>query len=250
MVSKRPEPLHAFIRARFSPRSWILLGIMLGVAVAASFTVGLGFPFLIDPTGRIDWLLLGVWAFMALTICWDVQPRRDLKLIAVGLAGGTVIEWWGTHSELWRYYTHERPPLWILPSWPIAAVSVSRIVTLYDRVVPRLRLLGPAYWLVMPAFVILMTRFSWPSATDPASCAVIAIMVAVTLIRPVPDRDLVIFVAGISLGVFLEYWGTSRRCWIYYTQEVPPPEAVLAHGFVAVAFVRGAQLLDAVVRPK
>lgn len=244
MVLERSGSLYAFVRARFSERSSLVLGVILGAAFGACFAVGLGFPFLIDSSGHTDWLLLGVWAFMVLTLCWDVQPRRDLKLIAVGLVGGAAIEWWGTNSELWRYYTDERPPLWILPSWPIAAVSASRIATLYDRGVPQLRSLGPAYWIVLPAFVILMTLFLWPSITNPASWVVIAIMLAVTLFRAVPRRDLALFVAGTSLGGLLEYWGTSRRCWIYYTQEVPPPEAALAHGFVAVAFARGVQLLD------
>ena len=43
--------------------------------------------------------------------------------------------------------------------------------------------------------------------------------------------------------VFLEYWGTSRGCWTYYTGETPPLIAAIAHGFASVAFARGAAVV-------
>jgi len=52
-------------------------------------------------------------------------------------------------------------------------------------------------------------------------------------------RDLAILLAGALLGIFLEYWGTSRWCWRYYTKEEPPWVAAVAHGFASVAFARG-----------
>jgi hypothetical protein len=51
------------------------------------------------------------------------------------------------------------------------------------------------------------------------------------------------FVAGAGLGFFLEYWGTTRECWNYYTLAKPPLFAVLAHGMAAVAFWRTAEVL-------
>jgi len=50
------------------------------------------------------------------------------------------------------------------------------------------------------------------------------------------------FAAGAGLGYFLELWGTSRQCWIYYTYQKPPMFAVLAHGMAAVAFWRAGLL--------
>lgn len=50
------------------------------------------------------------------------------------------------------------------------------------------------------------------------------------------------FIAGISLGYFLELWGTTRLCWTYYTLDTPPLFAVLAHGMAAVAFWRVKEL--------
>lgn len=46
------------------------------------------------------------------------------------------------------------------------------------------------------------------------------------------------FIAGAGLGYFLELWGTTRECWMYYTLQKPPLFAVLAHGMAAVAFWR------------
>jgi hypothetical protein len=70
------------------------------------------------------------------------------------------------------------------------------------------------------------------------------LMIALALYSTLPRRDVLVFFSGAGLGIFLEYWGTSRLCWIYYTEQVPPPIAVLAHGFAALAFARAA---DAVV---
>jgi hypothetical protein len=53
-----------------------------------------------------------------------------------------------------------------------------------------------------------------------------------------PRAALATFAAGAALGYFLELWGTTRGCWIYYTLETPPLFAVLAHGMAAVAFWR------------
>ena len=49
---------------------------------------------------------------------------------------------------------------------------------------------------------------------------------------------LLTFMAGSGLGYYLELWGTTRQCWIYYTYQTPPLFAVLAHGMAAVAFWR------------
>jgi hypothetical protein len=54
------------------------------------------------------------------------------------------------------------------------------------------------------------------------------------------------FAAGSGLGYFLELWGTTRECWMYYTGETPPLFAVLAHGMAAVAFWRTGLLVQKV----
>ncbi|MEI8257660.1 MAG: hypothetical protein WCJ30_18450 [Deltaproteobacteria bacterium] len=66
-----------------------------------------------------------------------------------------------------------------------------------------------------------------------------------------PDlrRALLTFCAGVALGYFLERWGTTRECWIYWTRETPPFFAVLAHGMAAVAFGRTQNTLGLVLKP-
>ncbi|MCA9643151.1 MAG: hypothetical protein KC492_20780, partial [Myxococcales bacterium] len=103
------------------------------------------------------------------------------------------------------------------------------------------RVFRTMYWVCLPSFVAGMTWFLWPAIDKPASWAVVGIMFAVTLTPRDPRGDVMLFLAGTSLGVFLEYWGTSRQCWTYYTHQVPPPIAVVAHGFAALAFNRVAQ---------
>ena len=241
--------LGRFVAEGYDRRSLVALAVLVTTAAG----VGYHWSDLLDANGDMDWLLAVIWAWMAALICWRVEPRRDALLLAVGAAGGAVIEWWGTNTGLWFYFTQERPPLWILPAWPIAAITVDRMGKVVDFVVEgagRLRGRAPpprafvwTYWVVMPGFVLWMTDFIRPYAHLAASQVVIALMLAVTIHCPNPRRDVVVFLAGAGLGIFLEYWGTSRQCWTYYTREVPPAVAVVAHGFAAVAFNRGASVL-------
>ena len=235
-----------FVASGFDRRSPIAFLVL----VTTGASVGYHWRDLLDANGEMDWLLAGIWAWMAALICWGVSLRRDLILVAVGACGGGVIEWWGTNTGLWSYFTQERPPLWILPAWPIAALSVDRMGQVVDwgvrqlfgwvRREPSLHLFRRAYFVLTSGFVLWMSAFIWPYAHLFASRVVIVVMIAVTLRCPDPRRDVQVFLAGSLLGVFLEYWGTSRECWTYYTQQVPPPVAVVAHGFAAIAFNRAA----------
>jgi hypothetical protein len=226
-----------------------LVAFTLLIALAGS--IGYRFSDLIDSSGGLDWLLAATWVAMAALLSWDVDPRRDLLLLAVGFGGGFVIEWWGTNTQLWSYFTAERPPPWILPAWPIAALSIERIRRLLDRFISTRRSRSPTarefrtiYWFVIPAFCLALLAFIWPSMGQPASWLVSALVLGVTLRCPEPRRDVLLFTAGSLLGIFLEYWGTSRECWTYYNGQVPPPAAVFAHGFASVAFARAYDLVE------
>lgn len=241
-----------YVWERYDKKSLVAFALLVSVGAA----VGYRWSDLIDANGGMDWLLAGTWVWMAALLTWDVTPRRDLVLLAVGFAGGGVIEWWGTTSRIWTYFTLERPPLWILPAWPIAALAIDRMARLLDRVVseaskargePSPRWFVVAYWLLLPSFVANMILFSRHTVTLPSTMVVIGLMVGVTLWCKNPRRDVTIFVAGSLLGVFLEYWGTSRQCWTYYTGQVPPPIAAFAHGFASVAFARGAAGVERVL---
>jgi len=194
----------------------------------------------------MDWLLLGIFAFMSVTIIARANIKTDLLIIFVGICGGLAIESWGTQTNLWHYYTAERPPLWIIPAWPIASLSIDRITRTLNWMLDRmtikptsLRFLFPLlYWITFASFLILMLVFVSP--TFDKSFTWFALTLCILLIFTPTDHrfSLLTFAAGVGLGYYLELWGTTRECWTYYTYQTPPLFAVLAHGMAAVAFWR------------
>mgnify|MGYP000408211666 CR=1 FL=1 len=193
----------------------------------------------------IDWLLIGIFVAMSSLIVAGADLRVDGLIILVGTFGGLVIESWGTQTLLWSYYTLERPPLWIIPAWPIASLSIDRIVRVLGLVVPsrQERWFRILYWMVFVAFMGWMVAFTRPTLAQPMTVAALVLCTAL-IITPTDHRLAVLtFAAGSGLGYFLELWGTTRLCWTYYTQETPPLFAVLAHGMAAVAFWRAGLLM-------
>lgn len=200
----------------------------------------------------MDWLLLGIFAFMSITVIARANLKTDLLIVFVGVFGGLAIESWGTQTNLWHYYTHERPPLWIIPAWPIASLSIDRITRFLDYGLKRLQTYehGSAqsrealdsaqvlYWLVFASFLTLMLVFVSPTLDK--SFTWLALILCILLILTPTDHRfaLLTFIAGSGLGYYLELWGTTRQCWTYYTFQTPPLFAVLAHGMAAVAFWR------------
>lgn len=203
----------------------------------------------------MDWLLLGLFAFMSVTIVTRANLKTDLLIVFVGVFGGLAIESWGTQTNLWHYYTHERPPLWIIPAWPIASLSIDRITRFLIWITGKLPqravvnfhlLLSTFYWLTFASFLTLMLVFVSP--TFDKSFTWFAIILCVLLILTPTDHRFAFltFLAGSGLGYFLELWGTTRQCWTYYTFQKPPLFAVLAHGMAAVAFWRAGLLMRVV----
>ena len=203
----------------------------------------------------MDWLLLGVFLFMSVTIVARADLKTDVLIVFVGICGGLAIESWGTQTNLWHYYTAERPPLWIIPAWPIASLSIDRITRFLNSLTTKVteeheaKTVGVPfvfkilYWITFASFLILMLVFIYP--TFDKSYTWLALMLCILLIfTPTNHRfALLTFIAGSGLGYYLELWGTTRECWIYYTNETPPLFAVLAHGMAAVAFWRAGLLL-------
>ncbi|MCE9646737.1 MAG: hypothetical protein K8S20_12125 [Chloroflexi bacterium] len=202
----------------------------------------------------MDWLLFGVFLFMSVTIVARANLRTDVLIVFVGICGGLAIESWGTQTNLWHYYTAERPPMWIIPAWPIASLSIDRITRFLDygigRIHPQKNTDSAArilYWLTFASFLTLMLVFVSP--TFDKSYTWLALLLCILLvITPTNHRfALLTFIAGAGLGYFLELWGTTRQCWMYYTNETPPLFAVLAHGMAAVAFWRTGLLVKMVL---
>jgi len=197
---------------------------------------------------QFDWLLLGNFLVMSVLIMAGASLRADAGIVLVGLIGGLVIESWGTQTKLWIYYTAERPPLWIIPAWPIASLSIDRLIRVMDLLIgEHRRLFRWAYWSILPSFYGLMLWFVWP--TVDRSLTVMALLLCAFLILTPTDhrRAVLTFVAGSALGYFLELWGTTRGCWTYYTLQTPPFFAVVAHGMAALAFWRSERLMRQVV---
>ena len=193
----------------------------------------------------MDWLLLGIFAAMTLLIMSRADLGADALTVLVGLVGGLVIEAWGTQTDLWFYYTNERPPLWIIPAWPIASLSIDRIVRALHKLLPNRQplLTQVAYWLVFSAFYVLMLSFVAPTLDRSFTWMALSFSALLILIPANRRTALLTFAAGSGLGYFLELWGTTRGCWTYYTYQTPPLFAILAHGMAAVAFWRAAQLM-------
>ncbi|MBI9049004.1 MAG: hypothetical protein JEZ00_06285 [Anaerolineaceae bacterium] len=189
---------------------------------------------------QIDWLLIAIFLVMSMLIMAGTDLRTDLWIVFVGLCGGLAIEGWGTQTHIWTYYTLERPPLWIIPAWPIASLSIDRLVRFF-RVLDRgisLKAYKVLYWILFSGLYALMIPFVLP--TIDKSLTILALLSCALIILSPTDYKFAVqtFIAGSALGYFLEVWGTTRQCWTYYTLETPPLFAVLAHGLAAVAFWR------------
>ena len=196
-----------------------------------------------------DWLLVGIYAVMTLLIMARADLKRDALIVFVASIGGLVIEAWGTQTRLWFYFTAERPPLWIIPAWPIATLAIDRITRALAHLLPKGadRFYQALYWLTFLGFFGLMLSFVAPSLPRLMTVAAL-LLVALLILTPTDARmAFLIFLAGTGLGYFLELWGTTRQCWTYYTFQTPPLFAVLAHGMAAVSFWRAGLLVKTVL---
>jgi hypothetical protein len=202
----------------------------------------------------MDWLLLGIFGFMSITIISRANLKKDLLIIFVGVCGGLAIESWGTQTNLWHYYTAERPPLWIIPAWPIASLAIDRITRALDFGFQRLQSLIQSretldsvvkilYGLTFASFLSLMLVFVAPTFDKSYTWLSLGLCILLILTPTNHSFALLTFVAGSGLGYYLELWGTTRECWIYYTYQTPPLFAVVAHGMAAVAFWRAGLMM-------
>lgn len=229
--------------------------VLLAAAIAAYFWV----PFIrkyseISQNGflinHLDWLLILLFAFMTTIVIAGADIKSNLPFIIIGLAGGLAIEGWGTQTELWVYYTKERPPFWVIPAWPTVTLVIDFIVKKIDKRIPELnkKFFVAAYYIIAIIFLILMVNFALPQIDK--STTILALAVCVTVFAaPVNYKlSVIIFLTGGMLGYFLEFWGTTRHCWNYYTGETPPLFPVLSHGMASLVFWRTHLILDSIIR--
>ena len=200
---------------------------------------------------QLDWLLLGIFVVMSVLIMAGANLKTDAWIVLVGMCGGLAIETWGTQTRLWSYFTFERPPLWIIPAWPIASLSIDRLVRILQLLVANVPagLYRRLYWIIFPGFFAFMVYFVWPTIDRPLTWVALLGCAVLTLVAPTDQRVAVLtFLAGTGLGYFLERWGTTRQCWTYYTHQTPPLFAVFAHGLAAVAFWRVGMVISSLIR--
>jgi hypothetical protein len=238
---------------RWTGSSYFLLSLFLvtvGLIITVWWPLAEDYFATADPNYPIwmqmDGLLLGIFLAMSILIMGGADLRTDVWLAGVALIGGLVIESWGTQTNLWFYYTAERPPLWIIPAWPIATLAIDRLRRMLSAVavsVPS-RVYLYTFWAIFGGFFLMMLFFARFTFDKPLTLAAL-LLCAVLMLTPGDKRTAVlVFIAGAGLGYFLELWGTTRACWTYYTHETPPLFAVLAHGMAAFAFVRAAEVLE------
>jgi len=193
---------------------------------------------------QIDWLLIGNFLAMSILITLNAELRHDIPYGIIAIIGGFIIEAWGTQSGLWTYYTMETPPLWIIPAWPIASLSVCRLYHLllyFFQKVPE-KWFEWSYWPIFGVFFVLLLDFAAPTFSHPLT--IFSILVCGLIILTSKDKHSVsiIFLVGSAVGYFLERWGTTRLCWTYYTGGFPPLITVIAHGMASVAIWRVYQI--------
>jgi len=239
-------------KLRWTTSSWILISSFL-------FLIGLilivWWPLVKDYAAyfqadipwwlQTDWLLIGIFLFMSAAVTLNADIRKDWLLVGVGLVGGFFIEFWGTNTELWAYYTGERPPLWIIPAWPIAAITIERMARYASPILKKISDVWISYLYLgtMALFLGLLFLFLLPRDFNPVNLIVILLILVVILVPQDRGYSWLTFMMGSLLGFFLEYWGTSRECWQYYNHAVPPLFSVLAHGFASVAFWQARRLV-------
>jgi hypothetical protein len=189
---------------------------------------------------------------MSLAIMAGANLKTDAWIIFIGLCGGLVIEGWGTQTRLWTYFTLERPPLWIIPAWPIASLTIDRMVRFLDHILPQVSQMISIrlFWIIFSTFILLMGNYVWPTLDKPLTG--LALISCFLLMLTPGDRRIAIltFLAGSLLGYFLEIWGTTRACWTYYTHETPPIFAVFAHGLAAFAFWRIGGIIKQILKTR
>lgn len=179
---------------------------------------------ILERGGPARWRLLGEMALFSaiLLVTWreipaTTRPRRDAWIVVLGAALGWAAEAWGTRTGVWRYYTGERPPLWIVPVWPLGALLVERLSDRFKR--------GPApagrYWALAALAYGIFLAFTAPWLGTPAGLAAAALVAAALTVGVEPEEEFWPLAAGMACVFFADLWGTTNDCWRYYAHRLP-----------------------------
>ena len=176
------------------------------------------------PAARVAFetvLFVFTLACMPRLILDKLEPRRDLRIVLFAAALSAFAEAWGTRAGLWRYYTREAPPLWLLPVWPLGALvmdrAADRLRRLFAAIIPA-RARSSAYWAVAALTVAVFAAFSRPAWGSPATWLMAAVVAAALLFRPEPEEGFWVLAAGLPCIFLADLWGTNSNCLRYHIQ--------------------------------
>lgn len=177
-------------------------------------------------------LFAGILGFTLRVIPVRVDWRKDLTILGLAAVAGWCAEAWGTRLGLWKYYTRETPPLWIVPAWPLGALVIDRMSDHMKRILnPRLddRTANVVYHALAFLVAAAFTGFARPALGHPATIALGAALVAAFALKPDPREAVPVLLTGFACVFFADLWGTTNNCWRYYLQS-PNTPARLASG--------------------
>lgn len=166
-------------------------------------------------------LFAGILLYTLRVVPERADLRKDALRVALGFAAGYLAEAWGTRLGLWRYYTGEKPPLWIVPAWPLGALVIERTAARWAPAFSRLS--GAArkslYALGTACVLSFFLLMAWPVLGQPSTWAVLAVVLWALFWRLSPERDLPVLAAGMLCVLFADTWGTTNNCWHYWLEK-------------------------------
>lgn len=204
---RRPELFGAAVVASaFALVALARFDLVRGAFLATRASFAAGGAARVHVLGEVA-LFLGI-----VSLCWRVIPRgfdwrRDGKLALMSGVVGLLAEWWGTSLGLWRYYTGETPPLWIVPAWSVGGVVIDRLAAGAPR--------AP----FLPTALFALSATTWLSFMKPdvAPAALLGpFAVALCLFLGRRGEDGAVLLAGMLAVFFADLWGTTNSCWRYH----------------------------------
>jgi len=167
-------------------------------------------------------LLGGILLAVLLVIPQRMHPVRDTASVILACAAGYFAEAWGARNGLWKYYTSERPPLWIVPAWPLGALLVDRLAARAQALAAGLlgaRGHAAGYWILSACALAVFCWFVAGKLLLASSLLVLAALSAALAAAADYRRDFWIFTTASACVFFAELWGTTNHCWSYHTQS-------------------------------
>ncbi len=219
MNERRARVLYAaLIAALFASVALWRGDLVVQAARATAQTFALG--------GAARWKLLAeIVLFAAILVsAWraipaSTRPAHDAAVFVIAAAAGWAAEAWGTQLGLWRYYTAERPPLWIVPAWPLGAALIERLAAGARArwgAAPR-----AAFWAAAAAAFAVCVLFCRPWWSDGRAWAGLAAVAAALTAGADAGEEFWPLAAGFSAVFFADSWGTTNGCWAYYLAARP-----------------------------